>query len=198
MNMEEAIREQRASFRCVVPESRQSCELKIGSGLVPAVLVDESAGGFSVALDRPPGLDAGQTAELHTDAGWFAVRVAHVKPIVASEGDDPVATEEPSQWFRLGLVRMEEIRAPLPPRVSRFAGNLLNKLWPSREGGGRSGNRSFLRLRLGKGRRLGGKSAILIGILVAIIVVAAPSHRCNSSGMPSRRHPASFRRGTTD
>ncbi len=176
MSAEETIQEQRTSFRCTVPESRQFCELRIGSTLLPAILMNESAGGFSVVVDRPPGLDVGQTAELHTDTGWFAVCAVHVAPVVPTEDDDAATDEEPDQRFRLGLSRLSETEAPPPPRVSFFAGNLLRKLWPSGRGGG--GGRAIdgrpARVYVSGWRRLGARSVIILGALVAIIAVAAP------------------------
>ncbi len=134
MRARKPIHEQRESFRCPAPGSRRFCELKIGSNLLPATLGDESAGGFSVLVNHPPGLSADQTAELHTDAGWFEVRVVHIAPVVPSKGNDATTAETRGQWFRLSLIRLGETRAPLPPRVSWFGGDLrvrLNQWCPS-------------------------------------------------------------------
>ena len=45
-------RDQRKSFRCTVADTCQRCELKVGSHLLPARLLDESAGGFAVLVDH--------------------------------------------------------------------------------------------------------------------------------------------------
>ena len=128
--------EQRESFRCRVLDSRQGCELTIGSNLLPGTLLDESAGGFSVLVDRPPGLSAEQTAELRTESGWFAVRVVHVAPVVPSEGNGAAAAEAQDQWFRLGLSRLGETRLADPLRVWWSAGSLYFRLsrWCSSSG----------------------------------------------------------------
>src|SRR5512140_1928238 len=100
MSTERPSHEQRASFRCIVPEARQYCELKIGADLLPARLVDESAGGFSVVVGRPPGVIVNEIAELHTDSGSFAVHVVRIASVVASESEDAATDNEPEQRFR--------------------------------------------------------------------------------------------------
>jgi hypothetical protein len=69
---------QRLSFRCTVADTRQRCELRIGADVLPATLLDESAGGFGVLVERLAGLEVNQTAELRTDTGWSLVRVVHL------------------------------------------------------------------------------------------------------------------------
>ena len=62
-------RDDRKSTRNQVSKARQSCELKVGTGVVPALLVDESRGGFAILIDRLEGLKRGKKAKLHTDMG---------------------------------------------------------------------------------------------------------------------------------
>jgi hypothetical protein len=128
MSEKKPTREQRKWFRCAVAKSCRSCELKIDSNVLPATLVDESAGGFSVLVGRPPGLFVGQTADLHTYVGRFRVRVVNIvrarppKDIVTT----PAAKQNP--WVRLGLSRLGESGVPDPPRISLFARSLRFRL----------------------------------------------------------------------
>jgi hypothetical protein len=92
-------RDDRKSSRNPVPKSRRACELKVGGDLLPAVLVDESAGGFAVLIDRVEGLKSGKRAEFHTDMGWCKVRIVYIKKSAAPAGADAKS----DCWFRLGL-----------------------------------------------------------------------------------------------
>ena len=62
-----------------MPEARQPCELNIGDNLIPALLMDESRGGFAVMIDRLEGVKSGKRARLRTDAGWVKVRIIYIK-----------------------------------------------------------------------------------------------------------------------
>jgi hypothetical protein len=114
-------RDQRRTFRCAVTDARQSCQLKVGSQVFSATLQDESAGGFSVLVDRSTGLQIDQTAELHVNAGWFEIKVVHVMEALPPEGAN---LAEQGPWFRLGLRRLGEVSLPNPPRISLFATSL--------------------------------------------------------------------------
>ena len=74
-------RDERKSCRCTVPQDRQACELKVGANVLLALLVDKSAGGFGVLVDRLGGLKTGEKAELHTDMGQFTVRIVHIREV---------------------------------------------------------------------------------------------------------------------
>ncbi len=92
-------RDERKSRRSRVQQGRQSCELKVGADLLPALLVDESRGGFAVLIDRLEGLKSGKRVKLRTDMGWFKVRVIYVKKAAR-----PAHADSNSDcWFRLGL-----------------------------------------------------------------------------------------------
>ena len=98
--------DRRGSFRCPVADSRMGCVLQVGAKRVPGRLLNESAGGFSVLVGGPLDLGVDQTAELHSDSGWFEVQVAHVMEASPPEGGDAKSSEEePGPWFRLGLRR---------------------------------------------------------------------------------------------
>jgi hypothetical protein len=92
-------RDQRKSSRQAVPSSRQTCELKVGANLISAVVVNESQGGFAVLASSLEGLKIGKKAQLHTDAGWFTVRVVYVNKVAAPKKTD----RDCDSWFRLGL-----------------------------------------------------------------------------------------------
>ena len=81
------------------PKARQSCELKVGTGVVPALLVDESRGGFAILIDRLEGLKRGKKAKLHTDMGWFVVRIVYIRKAARPSGSDSKC----DTWFRVGL-----------------------------------------------------------------------------------------------
>jgi hypothetical protein len=122
------VENQRQSFRCPVVDSRQECALEVGASTVPGRLLDESAGGFLVLFDRPPGVGVDQTATLRTDSGQFDVRVTRVMEEEAPEGCGVQdSTEAPGPWFRLGLCRLGEASPP-PPPISVFAENLRCRL----------------------------------------------------------------------
>ena len=74
-------RDDRKSPRNRVPDARQSCELRVGNDVLPALLVNESRGGFAVLIDRLEGLECGKKVKLHTDMGWFKVRIMHTEKV---------------------------------------------------------------------------------------------------------------------
>jgi hypothetical protein len=92
-------RDDRKSARSHVPKARQSCELKVGANVAPALLVDESRGGFAILIDRLEGLKSGKKAKLHTDMGWFLVRIVYIKKAARPSGSDSKC----DTWFRVGL-----------------------------------------------------------------------------------------------
>jgi hypothetical protein len=107
------------------------CVLQVGAKRVPGRLLNESAGGFSVLVGGPLDLGVDQTAELHSDSGWFEVQVAHVMEASPPEGGDAKSSEEePGPWFRLGLRRLREI-PPDEPSISVFAEDRCVGLRPS-------------------------------------------------------------------
>ena len=91
----------RESPRRPVPRARQSCELRIGGSVVPALLENESAGGFAVTIDPLDGLEAGKMIEFHEEEGWLPVQVVHVEEIAKPLG----ANGKREVRLRLGLKR---------------------------------------------------------------------------------------------
>jgi len=92
-------RDERKSYRCTVPEARRSCELKVKANVLPVSLVNESKRGFAVLIDRLDGLKIGDKAQLHTDMGWFAVRIVYINKVARPE----YAASKCDSWFRLGM-----------------------------------------------------------------------------------------------
>ena len=89
----------RKSSRNPVPDVRQLCDLKVGAKLLPAILVDESKGGFAITIDCLDGLKAGKRGKLRTDAGWFNVRIVYVTKV-----SPPTHCDSKSDcWLRVGL-----------------------------------------------------------------------------------------------
>jgi hypothetical protein len=92
-------REDRKSPRSAVPQARRSCELRVGSSVMAALLMDRSAGGFAVVVDRIEGLKAGKKVELVTDLGRFKVKVVYINKIARPKD----ASTQSDVWYRLGL-----------------------------------------------------------------------------------------------
>ena len=101
----------RRSCRRTVPQVRQSCELKVGSNVLSASVVNESKTGFSVLIDRLDGLKAGKKVELHTNMGRFTVQIVCINKVVPPKNAAP----ECDSWFRLGMKikqRLQQQRLP--------------------------------------------------------------------------------------
>jgi hypothetical protein len=92
-------REDRKSPRIAVPSPRRSCELHVDSAVLPASLMDRSAGGFAVVTDRADGLKLGKKVDLVTDLGRFKVKVVYINKIARPKD----ASTQSDTWFRLGL-----------------------------------------------------------------------------------------------
>jgi hypothetical protein len=152
MGEEKRSREDRKSFRCAAVGARQCCELKVGLQVTPAKLVDESAGGFSVLACLPTVVTVNQTLQIHTNGGWFNVRVIHVQEVLLREEPD-VETAEQGPWFRLGLRRLGEVAMPDPAALSQPTGHL--------------------RFGLGLWRVPNGLP-VMLGLLLAVVAIALP------------------------
>ena len=175
MSKNKSARDQRGSFRCTVADAHQTCQLKVGSQVLSATLQDESAGGFSVLVDRPPRLNIGQTAELQTSAGRFEVSVVHVIRVLPPDDIPPAVLAKRGPWFRLGLRRLSETGLPKPPRISLFAESLY--------------------VHLGQWCPSGGMFAML-GLLLAIAIVSVPLTLMGMNWHAGRGTPLNFNLGT--
>lgn len=101
----------RQSYRCAVDESHRGAELCAAGKWTPVELIDESAGGFGILCDGPPGVAVGDVVQLHVAGECYDARVIYVEE--QSPGDEGV---EPA--LRVGLKRVGEYFgeavAPLP------------------------------------------------------------------------------------
>jgi hypothetical protein len=145
-------RDERKSYRCAVADPCHPCELKSQTDLLSAWLLDQSAGGFAVLVERLAGVEVEQIAHLHTDAGWFIVRVVHIAEVNPPEDDEMPADRE-APWFRLGLLRMGEVAATAEPTTSLWADTLRCNFSQWCPGSG---------------------TLVILGVLLAIIVAALP------------------------
>jgi hypothetical protein len=127
MYEEKLNRDQRKSARCTAVESCQRCELKIGSCVVPASLLNESAGGFSVLVNDLSGVAAKQKAQLYRNGVWFNVRIIYFREVKPRKVADAADAEE-GPWFKLGLRCLGQVTVPSEPKVSPLAGNLIVRL----------------------------------------------------------------------
>jgi hypothetical protein len=73
--------------------------VQVGSNVLPALLLDESENGFGVLIDRLDGLQSGKKIKLHTNYGWFTVRIVYINEI-ARPKDAPPGSDT---WFKLGI-----------------------------------------------------------------------------------------------
>jgi hypothetical protein len=139
--------EQRKSSRRAILASRMHCELKLGSLLLPAVLLNESHDGFGVLVGGPPNIFTSRRAQFHYDCDWFDCRIVHTvevaskqaichpsvlgetfedldenevstKYITAADIEEFMAGKE-GPWFRLGMRRLGRIAPPPEPAASR-------------------------------------------------------------------------------
>jgi hypothetical protein len=94
-------REQRRSFRIQVPEGRERGTLYLGAIPVEVRIMDESAGGYAVALLTDAEIQQNQVLVLKTATGTCQARVARI--------------EQFDDGQLLGLVRLEDVdEAPEP------------------------------------------------------------------------------------
>ena len=61
------------------------CELRLGSVVLPAMLLDESSGGFGVLVGGLPSISANQRAQLRNDRGWFDCRIIYAREVVPTK-----------------------------------------------------------------------------------------------------------------
>jgi len=130
-------REERKSRRHKVPQKRQSCQLKVGANVLPALLVNKSEHGFAVLIDRRNDVKVGQKVHLHTDAGWFTIRVVHIAEI-ARPKDAGSRESDCGPCFRLGCSRVSAGSLPGEPSASPLPASLwarlTRKLFPFLDG----------------------------------------------------------------
>lgn len=120
---------QRKTFRCRLPEGEQAAELRLGGRTYRAWLMDESAGGFAVAVEGLAGdghesTVPGGKGVLRTAAGWFEVQAVNFAPLPPRPGRPPNAP----RLVRVGLMRLKEIAPPV--RGASFLTRLVQPVFP--------------------------------------------------------------------
>jgi hypothetical protein len=111
MRPKDETRNQRESVRCPVTESRRQSVLVVGKTRLPVRLLDESAGGFAVLADAPPGVTENQRVQLVTDSGWFDVGVIYVRQVDPDDVANGASASAEGPWFRIGLCRLGEVES---------------------------------------------------------------------------------------
>jgi hypothetical protein len=76
------MRDHRKSERRATSTSRMPCELILGSAVLPAMLLNESAKGVGVLVSGMPNIAVGQKARLHTYRGWFECQIVYAMEVV--------------------------------------------------------------------------------------------------------------------
>lgn len=105
--------EQRNSYRCQSIDERQKAVLKIAGREVVTELVDQSAGGFSVATSKKLRVREGKVLLVRTSAGWFQAQVIHNQ---RSEGKTT-----------LGMVRLADLPDPRDAQLVKPGGRKLER-----------------------------------------------------------------------
>jgi hypothetical protein len=171
--------DRRASRRYVVSAERREGSLKIGSREFPVEILDESAHGFSVAIEQNDRCIAGKTALLRAPAGWSEVQLIHV-----FENDASAQGGEQSEGdtrTRLGLLRLRDLD---PSEFDRF--DVCESAWEAL----RRVGRPF--------RYLLSPLAMIVGLLVAVPLVAVVVVRVLEQAVPAESNaPAAPRRAAT-
>jgi hypothetical protein len=72
-------------------------------------VLDESAGGFAVLVDRHPGVEADTVVRLCTDSGWHEVRVVRICEHEPATRDGEAGGENVERRFRIGLERLRDL-----------------------------------------------------------------------------------------
>ena len=105
--------DQRQSFRIQIPEGRELAAILVGGKPVSVRILDESAGGFAVALLGDVDIQENEVHVLKAATGRYETRVARI--------------EHFSDGKLLGLVRLKELSAACEEatRVASWRDNLF-------------------------------------------------------------------------
>ncbi|MEN6458968.1 MAG: hypothetical protein ABFC63_08560 [Thermoguttaceae bacterium] len=93
-------REERRAPRYSVCEAESACEVKLGSQVYPARLLNKSVGGFALLVACPKRPAVAQLASLRTDDKWLPIRIVHVTQVVHS--NDAHLLGDSSPCYRVG------------------------------------------------------------------------------------------------
>ena len=140
----QSIPERRSSYRCPVGGARRQGHLQIGKRSLAVQVLDESVGGFAIALDETPDCQIGAKLLLEIASTWVEVRAISIesldRPSEESQEDDgktytrlgllrlrdldpwEIETEAPCRWSWDGFKSM---LVPLAPLKSTFRGTVV-------------------------------------------------------------------------
>lgn len=130
-------RDERKSGRQKVPSHRQPCQLKLGDQLLQALMLDISDSGFGLLISGQHELKVGQKVHLHTDRGWFTIRIVRIAEVVRPKAA-AAETNDGGPCFRVGCARVGWGPMPEEPSASTSPtglwARLTQGLLPSRGG----------------------------------------------------------------
>jgi hypothetical protein len=95
--------DRRRAWRFPVLEEHQMADMRVGDAALRVRLVDQSATGFMIAVDKHPGVYPGEVVWLQTSAGWTEVRVVKVRQEV--------------DGTRIGLERLSDLATNTPSDI---------------------------------------------------------------------------------
>lgn len=115
------MKDQRKFPRIATLRPRPTCAVKLGNGVVSGLILDESKGGWAILITDRPAIQTGQAIVVRDERGWYAAKVMHVEPILATsflasrsewdigEENRHLSATEGELWLRLGVQRGEKI-----------------------------------------------------------------------------------------
>ncbi len=111
------MKEQRKNPRRVPAKPTFACDLKLGSQVLPCLVLDESPGGWAMLVTGLPEVLQNQAVAVRDERGWYTARVVHSRPVLASAflASEEITTDENELaragelWLRLGVQRREKI-----------------------------------------------------------------------------------------
>ena len=136
--------DQRQSFRSLTPEGREQASLLVGEESIGVRILDESSGGFAVALHGDVDIQENQVHVLKSAAGLCETRVARI--------------EHFSDGKLLGLMRLRDLSAD--GEEAQGPPSWRDYLFPPR--------RSFS---VGSGTAAGIGVTVIVGMLLGLLVL---------------------------
>src|SRR5688500_7685686 len=108
--------DRRKAWRFPVLEEHQMADMRVGDAALRVRLLDQSATGFMISVDKHPGVYAGEVVWLQTAAGWTEVRVVKVRQEV--------------EGTRIGLERLADLATNAPSNVGVIKSDHLEQEGP--------------------------------------------------------------------